>query len=129
MKFICLGYYDEASWVGKSEGEMQSFMDACFADDQQLRESGCWAGGDALMSPKQAVTVRMKNGAPSATDGPFTETKEQIGGVLYLEARDLDHAIALISAHPGVQAGPFEIRAVNEQFPEVFAQWLASKKK
>jgi hypothetical protein len=129
MKFLCLGYYDESSWAGKSEAEIQAFMDACFAYDLELRKTGHWAGGEALTSVKDAATIRVKNGKPAVTDGPFTETKEQIGGILFLEARDRDHAIALISKHPGIANGPFEIRPVDEKFPAVFAQWVESKKK
>lgn len=129
MKFMCLGYYDEASWEGKSEAEIQAFMDDCFSYDLQLREAGHYIGGEALTSIKQAATVRMKNGQAMVTDGPFTETKEQIGGVLYLEARDLGHAIELISKHPGIKTGPFEIRPVDEGFQQVWEQWLAGKKK
>lgn len=129
MKFMCLGYYDESSWVGKSAAEMQAFMDDCFSYDLLLRETGHWAGGDALTSIKSAVTIQTKNGKTVVTDGPFTETKEQIGGVLYLEARDLQEAIELMSKHPGIKSGPFEIRPVDEGFQQVWEQWLATKKK
>ena len=60
--------------------------------------------------PAPATTLRWRNGKVSITDGPYAETKEQIGGILILEARDLNHAIQLMSKHPGVKAGPFEIR-------------------
>jgi hypothetical protein len=129
MKFMCLGYYNEATWEGKSEAEIQAMMDECFTYDLHLRESGHCSGGEALTSIKQAATVQMKNGKPVVTDGPFTETKEQIGGVLYLEARDLQEAIELISQHPGIKTGPFEIRQVDEGFQQVWEQWLAAKKK
>lgn len=129
MKFMCLGYYNEATWDGKSEAEIQAMMDECFTYDLHLRESGHCSGGEALTSIKQAVTVQMKNGKPVVIDGPFTETKEQIGGVLYLEARDLQEAVELISQHPGIKNGPFEIRQIDEGFQQVWEQWLATKKK
>jgi hypothetical protein len=110
MKYICLGYYDGNKWEAMSDGERNAFMDECFAYDDELRRNGHFAGGEALDSPRNATTLRYQNGKVSVTDGPFTETKEQLGGILILEARDLNHAIQLMSKHPGVKAGPFEIR-------------------
>lgn len=107
MKFVCLGYFDEAKWNALPEAERQTFRQECLAYDNELLERGHHAGGEALDSPSNAVTVRWK----SVTDGPYTETKEQLGGILWLEARDLNEAIALMSKHPGVKAGGFEIRA------------------
>jgi hypothetical protein len=85
-------------------------IDECFSYDDVLRENGHFAGGEALQGPDAAATLRWKNGKVVVTDGPYAETKEQLGGILILEARDLNHAIELISKHPGVKAGPFEIR-------------------
>ncbi len=116
MKFICSGYFDETAWNAMPEAEQQTFMDKCLAFDAELRRNGNWLGGEALQSVRHAVTIRLKNGVATTTDGPFSETKEQIGGLLYLEARDLNHAIALMSKHPGLRAGPFEIRGVDEEF-------------
>ena len=66
-------------------------------------------------SVSNAATLRYQNGQVVVTDGPFAETKEQIGGILMLEARDLNHAIQLMSHHPGVRNGPFEIRPADEE--------------
>ncbi|QDU01670.1 YCII-related domain protein [Gimesia chilikensis] len=115
MRFVCLGYYDEAWMEGKSEEELSAAMEECFAYDDELRRGGHFIGGQALQHASQAVTLRTLNGQVDVTDGPFAETKEQIGGLLFLEARDLNHAIALISRHPGIGMGPFEIRPVNEE--------------
>ncbi|QDV17715.1 YCII-related domain protein [Gimesia panareensis] len=115
MRFVCLGYYDEAWLEGKSEEEISDAMEACFAYDDELRRGGHFLGGQALQHASQAVTLRTLNGQVDVTDGPFAETKEQIGGLLFLEARDLNHAIALISKHPGIGMGLFEIRPVNEE--------------
>jgi len=112
MKFVCLGYYDENAWDRMSETEQNAFMDDCFAYDDVLRKNGHAIGGEALDSPRSAATVRFSSGKVVVTDGPYAEIKEQIGGILMLEARDLDEAIRLISNHPGLKAGPFEIRAV-----------------
>ena len=121
MKFMCLGYYDEKAWVALSETERNSFMDDCFAYDDVLRKGGHMVGGEALQSVDRARTVRWQNGKPVVTDGPFSETKEVLGGILMLEARDMDHAVQLMSKHPGTKAGPFEIRAV-EDMTEVMRQ-------
>jgi hypothetical protein len=110
MKFICLGYYDEKQWETKSEGERNALMDECFTYDEVLRKNGHFAGGEALQSAQVARTLRWKNNKVSITDGPYAETKEQIGGILILEATDMNQAIELMAKHPGVKAGPFEIR-------------------
>jgi len=110
MKFVCLGYLDERSWDALSESERTGLMDACIAYDDELRKGGHFAGGEALQSARNAVTLRYRNGKVSKTDGPFAETKEILGGILFLEAEDLDHAVRIMSKHPGVRVGPFEIR-------------------
>jgi hypothetical protein len=114
MKYVCFGYYDEKKWETMSEKEQKAFIDQCFAYDDVLRKNGNFAGGEALQSARNAATLRWMNGKVSVTDGPFAETKEQLGGILVLEARDLHHAIELMSKHPGVKAGPFEIRPVED---------------
>ena len=114
MKYICLGYYDEKRWESAPESELRALMDECFAYDELLRASGNYAGGEALQSAASATTLRWENGRVIVSDGPYAETKEVLGGILVLEARNLDHAIELMSKHPGVKAGPFEIRPVND---------------
>ena len=114
MKYICLGYYDENQWSTLSESERNAMMDECFAYDDVLRKNGNFAGGEALQSARNATTLRWKSGKAAVTDGPYAETKEQIGGILILEATDLNHAIRLMSKHPGVKNGPFEIRPVAD---------------
>ena len=121
MKYICLGYIEEGKWEGMSESERSAMIDECFTYDDELRKNGHFAGGEALQGPQNAVTLRFQNGKVSVTDGPFAETKEQLGGILVLEANDLNHAIQLMSKHPGVKAGPFEIRPaadLNEMIRE-----------
>ncbi len=110
MKFICLGYIDPKKWETMSDRERSAMMDECFAYDDVLRANRHFAGGEALDSPARAATLRWQNGRVSVTDGPYAETKEQLGGILILEADDLNHAIQLMSKHPGVRGGPFEIR-------------------
>jgi hypothetical protein len=110
MKFICLGYIEENTWETMPEAERNAMMDECFAYDDVLRENGHFAGGEALGGARSGATLRFWKGKLSVTDGPYAETKEQLGRILILEARDLNHAIELMSKHPGVKAGPFEIR-------------------
>jgi uncharacterized protein YndB with AHSA1/START domain len=119
MKFVCLGFIEESKYQSLSDEEGQRMMEECFAYDDVLRRGGHFLGGEALQSARNAVTLRMKNGSVNVTDGPYAETKEMLGGILLLEARDLNHAIALMSQHPGVKAGPFEIRPADEQTNEL----------
>ena len=110
MKYVCLGYIEPDKFENMPESERNAFVDACFAFDDVLRKNGHFAGGEGLQPPGNAVTLRFQGGKVMVTDGPYAETKEQLGGILILEARDLNHAIQLMSKHPGVRAGPFEIR-------------------
>jgi predicted dithiol-disulfide oxidoreductase (DUF899 family) len=121
MKFICMGFIAESSQQSLSEEDGQRMMEECFAYDDELRRGGHFLGGEALQSARNAVTLRMKNGSVDVTDGPYVETKEMLGGILLLEARDLNHAIALMSKHPGVKMGPFEIRPADEQVNDLIA--------
>lgn len=111
---MCLGYYDEKKWATMSENERNAMMDECFAYDDVLRKNGHFAGGEALQSARNATTLRWRKGKVTVTDGPYAETKEVIGGILILEARDMKEAIRLMSNHPGVKTGPFEIRGVED---------------
>lgn len=110
MKYICLGYIEEETWETVDESVRNTLMDECFNYDDELRSKGHFAGGEALQTARNATTLRWRDGKVTITDGPYAETKEQLGGILVLEARDLDHAIEIMSKHPGVKVGPFEIR-------------------
>lgn len=121
MKFVCLGYLDESNWEHLSPDEGQSILEECLAYDDELRRGGHFLGGEALASSRNGITLQMRGGEVSITDGPFTETKEQLGGILLLEARDLNHAVALMSKHPGVRIGPFEIRPADEAMNAILA--------
>lgn len=110
MKYICLGYIEPNKLENQPESDTHAMMDECFTYDDELRKNGHFAGGHALQGPQSAATLRWENGKVAVTDGPYAETKEQLGGILILEARDFNHAIELMSKHPGVKAGPFEIR-------------------
>jgi hypothetical protein len=129
MKYICLGYIEENKWETTPETERNAMMEECFAYDDVLRKNGHFMGGEALQGAKSAVTLRYQNGKVSVTDGPYAETKEQLGGILILEAKDLNHAIQLMSKHPGVRlGGPFEIRPADEEVNELVAARSLSAK-
>jgi hypothetical protein len=119
MKYLCFGYLDEKRWGTKSESEQKAMIDACFGYDEELRRNGAWVGGEGIQGPDNATTLRYQNGKVAVTDGPYAETKELLGGLLILEARDLNHAIQLISKHPGVKMGTWEIRPVQDITPMI----------
>ena len=110
MKYICLGYIEPRKFEDMSESERNTMLDECFTYDDDLRKNGHFAAGEALQPANTATTLYWKNGKIAVVDGPYAETKEQLGGILVLEARDLNHAIQIMSQHPGVKCGPFEIR-------------------
>lgn len=111
MKYICLGYYDPSQIESMTERERQEMFDTCFEYDDHLRANGNWAGGEGLQPQETALTLYWKNGKVATTDGPYAETKEQLGGILVLEARDMNHAMQLMAQHPALKHGTiFEIR-------------------
>jgi hypothetical protein len=115
VKYLCFGYYDKGKFDTMTEAERNAMFDACFEYDDHLRASGHWAGGEALQGPETALTFYWKNGKVATTDGPYAETKEQLGGILVLEARDMNHAVQLIGQHPALTFGTiFEIRPAGD---------------
>ena len=107
MKYIWMGYYEPAKHAAMTEDEQHAMFDECFEYDDHLRANGHWAGGEALQPPETALTLYWKNGKVATIDGPYAETKEQLGGILVLEARDMNHAIQLMSQHPSLKYGSF----------------------
>jgi hypothetical protein len=128
MKYVCLGFHDESKFAAMPQEQAQRMFDECFAYDDELRRGGHFLGGEALDSARNAVTLRRKEGKVEVTDGPFVETKETLGGILLLEARDLNHAIALMSKHPAVSVfgTSFEIRPANEAMNRLVAERSAA---
>lgn len=111
MRYICFGYYKPAKHASMTDAQREAMLDKCFEYDDCLRANGNWAGGEALQPSETAVTVHEKNGKVAMVDGPFAETKEQLGGIILLEARDKGQAIEIISRHPALKyGGKFEIR-------------------
>jgi hypothetical protein len=116
MKYLCLGYLEPGKFEGMTEDERNAVLDACFAHNDHLRASGHLVAEIALQPPETALTLGWKNGQVATTDGPYAETKEQVGGLQILEARDLNHAIQLVSQQPGFKygLGPIEIRPIAD---------------
>jgi hypothetical protein len=118
MKFICLGYADERLWDAMSEREREAFIEDCSAHGDALRQGGHWTGvGEVLQSSRAAKTLRWKGGKVIVTDGPYAETKEQLGGLGMIEARDLDQAVELFANH-SEKRNPIEIRPIDEELTE-----------
>jgi hypothetical protein len=112
MKYICLGYIEPGKFEGMTEDQRHAVLDECFEHSDHLRADGHIVSELALQPPETALTLYWKYGKVATTDGPYAETKEQLGGILILEARDLNHAIQLCSQLPGFKhgLGPMEIR-------------------
>ena len=107
MKYLCLVYFDEKRLEEIDDKE-------CMACGDELRRSGSMIGGEALQSIQTAATVRVRNGRMSVTDGPFAETKEQLGGFYMVEARDLNEAIQIAGKIPTARVGSIEVRPVRQ---------------
>lgn len=115
MKYICLGYVSEESFGALAESERKDIIADCLAYDDEMRATGSYMGGHVLQSVQNATTLRLRGGKVSITDGPFAETKEHLGGIIVLEAKDLNHAISIMSKHPGLRLGGcWEIRPETE---------------
>jgi len=115
MKYVCLGYYDKDKFENMTAAERNAMFDTCLGYDDHLRANGHWAGGEALQPADTALTLYWKNGKVAVTDGPYTETKEQLGGILVLEARDMNNAVQLMAQHPALTYGNvFEIRPAGD---------------
>jgi hypothetical protein len=114
MKYLCLVYYDEKTLEALSQAEYDALIDEVLAYREVLRKSGHYITSDGLESVQTATTLRIRGGRVSATDGPFAETKEQLGGFMLIEARDLNDAIRVASKIPPVRLGCIEVRPVRE---------------
>lgn len=114
MRYLCLIYDDEKVWEALSQSEMEAHIGEYFAFTESIKQSGHYLAGEALQPVRTATTVRVRNGKVSATDGPFAETKEQLGGYYLIEARDLNDAIQVASRIPSARIGSIEIRPIME---------------
>lgn len=114
MKFLCLIYDEEKKIDAMSKSDAEAFMGEYFAFTNSIRESGHYIKGDALQPVKTARTVRVRDGKIATTDGPFAETKEQLGGYYLIEARDIDEAVQVASKIPSAKIGSVEVRPILE---------------
>ena len=112
MKYLCLIYDDETVWPAMPKGEMDAVMGEYFAFTQAIKSSGHYLGGEALQPTNTATSVRVRQGKTTTTDGPFAETKEQLGGYYLIEARDLNDAIQVAARIPGAKMGTVEVRPI-----------------
>jgi hypothetical protein len=114
MRYLCLIYDEEQKLAEMPKSESDAFMGEYFAFTEGIRKSGHYIGGEALQPVSTATTVRVRNGKLSTTDGPFAETKEQLGGYYLINARDLNDAIQIASKIPSARIGTVEVRPVME---------------
>jgi hypothetical protein len=117
MKYLCLIYYDEAAADALPESKFRRIEGEALAYGEALGAKGQFVAAEALQPVQTATTIRARNGKVSITDGPFAETKEQLGGFFLIEARDLNEAIRIASKLPPLQLGCIEIRPVRECQP------------
>ena len=114
MKYLCLIYADEKVWEKMPKAEQEQWYGEYFAFSEGIKQSGHYVGSNPLQPTRTATTVRVRNGKVSTTDGPFVETKEQLGGYYLIEARDLNDAIQVASKIPSARHGSIEVRPVLE---------------
>jgi hypothetical protein len=114
MKYVCLIYDEEKKLDAMSPSESDAFMGEYFAFTDRIRQSGHYVGGEALQPVRTATTVRVRNGKTATTDGPFAETKEQLGGFYLIDARDLNDAIRVAAQIPSARLGSIEVRPIME---------------
>jgi hypothetical protein len=122
MKYLCLVYDDEKNLDAMSDSELAGLVTQCLTVDEDLRKRGLVIASEALQPVQTATTVRVRNGQVSATDGPFAETKEQLGGFFLIDARDLTEAIEVAAEIPSARLGSIEIRPIwdlRQQEPRV----------
>jgi hypothetical protein len=110
MQYMCLIYSDPAWRDGMSDGDMAQVIADYGTFTESIRESGNFVAGDALQPTSTATTVRVRNGETLVTDGPFAETKEQLGGYYLVDAKDADEALAIAARIPGARHGSIEVR-------------------
>ena len=114
MKYLCLIYSDETMWPKLPKPETDKMMGEYMEFTQSVQKSGHYIGGNRLQPTHTASTIRIRGGKTSTTDGPFAETKEQLGGYYLIEARDLNDAIQVASRIPGTRVGSVEVRPIAE---------------
>jgi hypothetical protein len=123
MKYLCLVYLEERKLNALSKSESEALIEESLAYDDMLRKSGHYIVSNPLQPVRFAATVRTRDGKAFVTDGPFAETKEQLGGFVLIEARDLNEAIQVASKIPPGRLGCIEVRPIME-LAQDFKQFL-----
>ena len=118
MKYLCLAYEEEAKLNALTRTEWDALREETLAYVDTLRENGYLVTALPLQSARTATTLRVRNGQLATTDGPFAETKEQIGGFFLIDARDFNEAIQIASRWPSARIGSIEVRPIQEGLPE-----------
>jgi len=113
MKYLCLIYQNEQNAERNTSEQGNTMLQEYFDFTEDIRKSGHMLGGEALQPTSAATTVRVRNGKVSTTDGPFIETKEQLGGFYLIEGKDLNDAIQVASRIPGAKTGAIEVRPIR----------------
>jgi len=114
MRYLCLIYDEERKWAAMSKEQADAVMGEYFAFTEDVKKSGHYVGGEALQPVSTATSVRVRGGKMSTTDGPFAETKEQLGGYYLINAKDLNDALAIAAKIPGAKTGTVEVRPIQE---------------
>jgi hypothetical protein len=114
MKYLCLIYPEDRKIAAMSKSELDAIIGEFFAFTEGIQKSGHYLAGEALQPVQTATTVRVRNGEVSTTDGPFAETKEQLGGLYLINARDLNDAIRVAAKIPSARLGSIEVRPIRE---------------
>ena len=114
MRYLCLIYDEEKKWATMSKGEQDAIMGDYFAFTEDIKKSGHYIGGEALQPVSTATSVRTRGGKMSTTDGPFAETKEQLGGFYLINAEDLNDALQIAAKIPAAKTGTIEVRPIQE---------------
>jgi hypothetical protein len=114
MRYLCIIYDEEKKMAAMPKSESDAFMGEYFAFTEDIKKSGHYIGGEALQPVHTATTVRIRNGKLSTTDGPFAETKEQLGGFYLINAKDLNDALQVASRIPSARFGSVEVRPIME---------------
>jgi hypothetical protein len=114
MRYALLIYGDQSGWENATPEDSQATMDAYYAFTRDIQERGVMQAGEALQPFTTATTVRVRNGETLTTDGPFAETKEQLGGFYIVDCKDLDEATELAAKIPAAQDGSIEVRPVMD---------------
>ena len=114
MKYLCLGYLEERTLHAMPQSERVTLSDESMAYCDELQKNGQFIAASPLQPVETATTVRVRDGKPSVTDGPFAETKEQLGGYFLIDVKDLNDAIRVASKIPPARLGSIEIRPIKE---------------